>query len=188
MFRQGDTGTLNDVPATNGLVAALSVERAIASRATLRPAPTPAVEQAAPGGMLAHLDQRLPAPVPDERPLGSSLAVARLDRGRVALTDARKQFGWTPGTTVEVTASGGGLTVVAVSDDGDEAGLRLDRDGRLLIALARRRLLNITTTDAVLVATCHEPVACVRILPMEAAVQALMTAGVLPGTHEGDPQ
>ena len=85
-----------------------------------------------------------------------------------------------------VTASGGGLTVVAVADDGDGTGLRLDREGRVLIEKAQRRLLNITTTDAVLVATCRQPVPSVRILPMDTAVHALMTAGVLPGTTEGE--
>ena len=138
--------------------------------------------------MLAHLDQRLPANVPDGRTPRASLAVARLDRGRVKLTDAHKQFGWAPEMRVEVTASGGGLTVLAVADDGHGTGLRLDSDGRVLIEQARRRLLNITTTDAVLVATCHEPVRCVRILPMDAAVLALMTAGALPGPTEGGPQ
>ena len=136
--------------------------------------------------MLAHLDQRLPATLPVGSPTGVSLTTARLDRGRVAMTDACREFGWASGTRVEVTASGGAVTVVGIADDGDATGQRLDRDGRVLIGNTLRRLLNLTTDDRVLVATCHHPAPSVRIVPMDVAARALMTAGVLPGLTEGE--
>jgi hypothetical protein len=88
--------------------------------------------------------------------------VLRLDRGRIAITDAVKSFDWD--TTTCLTWQRDGSSLVLIQEEGSD--LQADTSNRVLIATPLRRILNITPRESVLLITTYSPVPHVKLIPV----------------------
>jgi len=159
-----DVVTVDDMSTPSTYARKLITERALQEREDIRPRILNRVEAAAQQtDMPAVLAGVIPMP-PHTRsvtkPDATTFAV--IDKGRVALRDAVRLFGWNTSTALSFTVTGSTITVTACVAEAEE-GTVLDKQQRCGVPMHVRMRTELKDGEIVLVRTSRTPVEHVRI-------------------------